>query len=116
MAAVRHGDYIAKIRVAPVAASAESVIHRQVDLNSGLDVYGPILADELQARGFEFDLQVQLCTNLKSMPVNDARVEWPEKLSPFVTVGRVHLPRQDISAPAAGRAHHRRRGSAAGTR
>jgi hypothetical protein len=24
-------------------------------------------------------------------------VEWPEKLSPFVTVGRVHLPRQDIS-------------------
>jgi hypothetical protein len=24
-------------------------------------------------------------------------VEWPERLSPFVTVGRVHLPRQDIS-------------------
>lgn len=23
---------------------------------------------------------------------------WPEKLSPFVTAGRVHLPRQDISA------------------
>jgi hypothetical protein len=28
-----------------------------------------------------------------------ATVEWPEKLSPFVTVGRVHLPRQDISRP-----------------
>jgi hypothetical protein len=33
------------------------------------------------------------------MPVNDSTVEWPEKLSPFVTVGRVHLPRQDISGP-----------------
>jgi hypothetical protein len=33
------------------------------------------------------------------MPVNDTTVEWPEKLSPFVTVGRVHLARQDISAP-----------------
>jgi hypothetical protein len=33
------------------------------------------------------------------MPVNDATVEWPETLSPFVTVARVHLPRQDISAP-----------------
>ena len=33
------------------------------------------------------------------MPVNDLTVEWPEKLSPFVTVGRVHLPRQDISEP-----------------
>ena len=33
------------------------------------------------------------------MPVNDVTVEWPEKLSPFVTVGRVQLPRQDISGP-----------------
>jgi len=32
--------------------------------------------------------------------VNDSTVEWPEKLSPFVTVGHVHLPRQDISRPA----------------
>jgi hypothetical protein len=31
------------------------------------------------------------------MPVNDAMVEWPEKLSAFVTAGRVHIPRQDIS-------------------
>src|SRR5258706_8297107 len=31
------------------------------------------------------------------MPVNDTTVEWPEKLSPFVTVGQVHVPRQDIS-------------------
>ena len=78
MAAVRHGDYVAKIRVAPVAESAENVIHRQVDLSSGPDVYGPTLVDELQARGFDFDLQVQLCTDLKTMPVNDATVEWPE--------------------------------------
>ena len=32
-------------------------------------------------------------------PVNEVTEEWPEKLSPFVTVGRVHLPRQDISGP-----------------
>ena len=62
-------------------------------------MFGPALGDELQARAFDFDLQVQLCTDLEAMPVNDATVEWPEKLSPFVTVGRVHLPRQDISVP-----------------
>ena len=33
------------------------------------------------------------------MPVNDLTVEWPEKVSPFVTVGRVHIPRQDTSGP-----------------
>jgi hypothetical protein len=33
------------------------------------------------------------------MPVNDATREWPEKLSEFVTVGRVHIPRQEILDP-----------------
>jgi hypothetical protein len=62
-------------------------------------VFGPTLVEELQANAFDFDLQVQLCTDLAAMPVNDATVEWPEKLSPYVSVGRVHVPRQDISRP-----------------
>jgi hypothetical protein len=99
MAAVRHGDYVAKVRAAPPAESAAQAIHRDLDLNSGPDVFGPTVVEELQARAFDFDLQVQLCTDLEAMPVNDVTVEWPEKLSPFVTVGRVHLPRQDISRP-----------------
>ena len=97
MAAVRHGDYIAKVRVAPAEGSAEKAIHRQLDLNLGPDVFGPTLVEELQEHAFDFDLQVQLCANLIAMPVNDSTVEWPEALSPFVTVGRVHLPCQDIS-------------------
>jgi len=99
MASVRHGDYVAKIRVAPAADSVEKVIHHHLDLKSGPDVFGPTLVEELRAHAFDFDLQVQLCTDLTAMPVNDATVEWPEKLSPFVTVGRVHLPCQDISRP-----------------
>ena len=99
MGAVRHGDYVAKIRVAPAAESATHAIHRDLDLTSGPEVFHPTLADELQARAFDFDLQVQLCTDINAMPVNDLTVEWPEKLSRFVTVGRVQLPRQDISGP-----------------
>ena len=99
MGAVRHGDYVAKIRVTPAADSAAHAIHHELDLTSGPDVFHPTLVDELQAKPFDFDLQVQLCTDLTTMPVNVLTVEWPEKLSPFVTVGRVHLPRQDISGP-----------------
>jgi hypothetical protein len=99
MGAVRHGDYVAKIRVAPAAESAARALHREVDLTSGPEVFHPTLVDELHARAFDFDLQVQLCTDLTAMPVNVLTVEWPEKLSPFVTVGRVHLPRQDVSGP-----------------
>lgn len=97
MAAVRHGEYVAKVRVAPVPENTTRVIHRELDLRSRPDVFYPTLVDELQASAFDFDLQIQLCTNLEAMPVNDTTVEWPEKLSPYVTVGRVHIPRQDIS-------------------
>jgi hypothetical protein len=62
MGAVRHGDHVAKIRVAPAAENASHVIHRDLDLSSGPDVFHPVLVDELQARAFDFDLQVQLCT------------------------------------------------------
>jgi hypothetical protein len=95
MAAVRHGDFVAKVRVAP--ADSPQLVHPDLDINSGPDVFGPALADELRARAFDFDLQVQLCTDLEAMPVNDSTVEWPEQLSPFVTVGRLHIPQQDIS-------------------
>ena len=97
MASVRHGDYIAKIRVAPVTENTTRVIHRELDLRDRPDVFYPTLVDELLSTAFDFDLQIQLCTDLETMPVNEATVEWPEKLSPFVTVGRVHVPRQDIS-------------------
>src|SRR5262249_28766171 len=97
MAAVRHGDYVAKVRLAPTTESMTRVIHRELDVRSRPDVFYPTLVDEFQANAFDFDLQVQLCTNLEVMPVNDSTVEWLEKLSPFVTVARVHIPRQDIS-------------------
>jgi hypothetical protein len=97
MAAVRHGDYVAKIRLAPTTENTARVIHRELDLRERPDVFYPTLVDELQASAFDFDLQIQLCTDLKAMPVDDTTVEWPEKLSPFVTVARIHIPFQDIS-------------------
>jgi hypothetical protein len=100
MGAVRHGDYVAKLRVAPTAETSARAIHSELDITSAPDVFGPVLRDELIANAFEFDLQVQLCADLDAMPINDATIEWPEKLSPFVTVGRVRMPRQDIEAAA----------------
>jgi hypothetical protein len=53
--------------------------------------------EELKQRPFEFDLQIQLCTDLQRMPVQDVTVEWLEQFSPFVTVAKVRIPKQDIS-------------------
>jgi hypothetical protein len=97
MGAVRHGDYVAKVRVAPVAAFADQVVHRSMIPSAAPEVYRPALVAELQARPYEFDIQVQLCTDLERMPVQDVTVEWPESVSPPVTVAKLRIPRQDIS-------------------
>ncbi|WP_257004736.1 catalase family protein [Streptomyces sp. Tue6028] len=99
MGAVRHGDYIAKVRIAPDPHSAAAVVQRTVDPTSATEVYRPALQAELQERPYVFDIQVQLCTDLERMPVEDTTVEWPEGLSPYVTVAKLRLPQQDISGP-----------------
>jgi hypothetical protein len=100
MGAVRHGDYVAKLRVAPVKEFADRVVQRALDPNSSQQVFRPALVAELKERPYEFDIQVQLCTNLYTMPVEDVTVKWAESLSPFVTVAKLRLPQQDISSEA----------------
>jgi hypothetical protein len=96
MGAVRHGDYIAKVRATPVQAFADRVVRRTLDPNAADEVFRPALVAELRERPYEFDLQVQLCTDLNHMPIEDVTVPWPETLSPFVTVAKLRLPQQDI--------------------
>ena len=96
MGAVRHGNYVAKVRVAPVQSFADRVEQRALDLTSAEQVFRPALVAELRERSYEFDLQVQLCTDLARMPVEKTTVRWPESLSPYVTVAKLRLPQQDI--------------------
>ena len=44
-----------------------------------------------------FDFQVQLRTSEETMPIEDVTIEWPENQSPYRTVARLVLPRQDIA-------------------
>ncbi|MFD9005354.1 catalase family protein [Streptomyces sp. NPDC059582] len=99
MGAVRHGDYIAKVRITPDPHHAAAVVRRTIDPASAAEVFRPALEAELQERPYAFDIQVQLCTDLARMPVEDTTVEWSEQLSPPVTVARLRLPQQDISGP-----------------
>jgi hypothetical protein len=99
MGAVRHGDYIAKVRIAPDSDCAEAVVRRDIEPGLASELTRPALVAELQERPYAFDIQVQLCADLRRMPVNDLTVEWPESISPYVTVARLRIPQQDISGP-----------------
>ena len=96
MGAVRHGDYVAKVRVAPVQSFADRVERRALDPAAEQQVFRPALVAELRERPYEFDVQVQLSTDLDRMPVEKTTVRWDESLSPYVTVAKLRLPQQDI--------------------
>lgn len=54
----------------------------------------------LAAEDVEFDVRVQRQTDPHLMPIENAAVLWPEKLSPRVSVATLHIPRQKFDSPA----------------
>ncbi len=57
------------------------------------------MARTLRTRAVAFDFMVQLQTDSFRMPIEDASVSWPESLSPYVTVARLHIPVQEFDSP-----------------
>lgn len=53
----------------------------------------------LAEKDVEFDILVQVQTDPYRMPIEDAAVLWPEKLSPRIPVATLHIPRQKFDKP-----------------
>jgi hypothetical protein len=58
------------------------------------------MAKTLSTKEVSFDFLIQFQTDAHWMPIEDASVEWPEKLSPFIPVARLRLPVQKFDSPA----------------
>jgi hypothetical protein len=52
----------------------------------------------LAKQDVEFDLMIQIQTDPHRMPIENAAVRWPEKLSPFIPAATVHIPRQKFDS------------------
>ena len=58
------------------------------------------MAATLAQQDVEFDFLVQVQTDPHLMPIENASVRWPEKLSPFIPAATIRIPRQRIDTPA----------------
>jgi hypothetical protein len=67
---------------------------------AGPDSLEEVVAAHLATRDASFDFFVQLRTNPRTMPVEDAAVVWKERASPFIKVATCRIPAQDITTPA----------------
>jgi hypothetical protein len=54
----------------------------------------------LSKKDVEFDLMIQIQTDPHRMPIENAAVRWPEKLSPFIPAATVHIPKQKFDSDA----------------
>lgn len=58
------------------------------------------MAATLGREEVEFDICLQMQTDPHRMPIENAGVLWPEKLSPRVSVATLRIPRQSFDSPA----------------
>jgi len=97
MAPIRFGKYVAKYRAKPAGDLHGSFVDLMAKLGQQPDALRLILEETLQSQQLLFEFQVQLRTTARTMPVEDATVQWPESESPYRTVALVLIPRQETN-------------------
>ncbi|MBA3597542.1 MAG: catalase family protein [Methylibium sp.] len=88
------GEYMAKVAVAPIAPELTVLTKKAVDIDGMPNGLREAVAEHFARRGGTWELRVQLCTNLEEMPIEDAKVVWPEERSPYVAVARIRVAAQ----------------------
>ena len=95
MAAMRYGEYVAKISATPRSQNLRALTGQPVDKKAGESALRDLVADFFIDNSAEYELRAQLCVDIDKMPVEDASVLWPEELSPHQVVAALHLPAQN---------------------
>lgn len=96
----RYGNYIAKIGVAPSSPGLEAIKDHVIDAEHNPNALRDATVEFFKSNPAEFDVQVQLNTDLDKMPIEDAMAAWSEDESPYRTVARLHIPIQNAFDPA----------------
>jgi hypothetical protein len=86
-----YGRHIAKLSVVPVSEDLTMLTDHHIDVSHGKTPIRDAMIDHFSVYGGQWDVRVQLCTNLETMPIEDATKVWPEDESPYVTVARIRV-------------------------
>ncbi len=99
VAPLRYGNYIAKICFSPASANLKDLTDKHLKIGDNYSALRDAIVALFKTDTAEWDVKVQLCTDLAKTPVEDASVEWPEEESPYVTVGKIVVKPQNAYSP-----------------
>ena len=88
-----NGPYAVRMRLVPAASNGAAALEARAD-------WARDFSSRLARQPLHWDLQLQFFASEELTPIEDASVNWP---TPYSTVARLMLPRQDITS-AEGRA------------
>ncbi len=93
-AALRYGDFIAKIAVAPISPELAALTQAPLNVNGKPNGLREAVIAFFKTHGGEWEVRAQLCADLALMPIENAAVVWPEEKSPFRPIGRIRVQPQ----------------------
>jgi hypothetical protein len=85
------GPYAARVRLRPADATLPPATGT---------AWAQDISDRLRCGPLGYELQLQFFVNETSTPIEDASVDWPEAVAPYLTVARLTLVQQDTASEA----------------
>jgi hypothetical protein len=95
LAAIRFGDYVAKVCAAPLSKEVQALAGQAIDAAGHPSIFRDLVVAFFRENGAEYEVRAQLCTNLEKMPVENASIVWPEDESPYQPVAKIVIPKQE---------------------
>lgn len=93
-APILFGPYMAKISLVPASANLKELSGATLNVNGKPNGLRDAVLDFFAKNSAEWELRVQLCTDLVSMPIEDSSITWPEGSSPYLTVAKITVAPQ----------------------
>ena len=97
---LRYGRYFGKAALVPVSEKLAALHRKPLSNASDWNAIKDEFTRFFRANTAVWELRVQLCTNLETMPVEDASVAWDEAQSPYVAVATVTALPQEVYSDA----------------
>lgn len=94
-AAILYGPYVAKVCLAPVAPELTALTGKKINLGASPNALREAVREHFVSQGGTWELRVQLCTDVEQMPIEDASVDWPQKVSPYLPVAVLTIDAQE---------------------
>jgi hypothetical protein len=91
---ILYGPYMAKVSIAPASAELQGLTDAPLNVNGKPNGLRDAVNDFFSNTPGEWELRIQLCTDLGKMPIENASVRWPEELSPYIPVARITVQPQ----------------------